>query len=187
MEKASDTNKRNVSNSFHNAWTIIDYANRINDLLYQLPWENKKEILGNLYNLKDFRNTFQHLGVRNTAVLKKNTPFFGIISWFYFNNKTEKHKLHYFISGVARITEMDRIVPDTTQFDKKINNIALHTVNGKKVIKAELNNVIKDLKNLCLNLEERIQNYYERHQLEKSNWEKRRDIHIILKPEDYEE
>lgn len=82
---------------------------------------------------------------------------------------------------------MDRIVPDTTQFDKKINNIALHTVNGKKVIKAELNNVIKDLKNLCLNLEERIQNYYERHQLEKSNWEKRRDIHIILKPEDYEE
>jgi hypothetical protein len=76
LGKTSETDKRNVSETFNYAWNIFDYTNRISDLLHQLPCENKDIILGDLYHLKDVRNTFQHLGVRNSAVLKKHTPFF---------------------------------------------------------------------------------------------------------------
>jgi len=186
LEKTSETNERNVSKTFHYVWTIIDYTNRINDLLYQLPWRNKNEILSDFYDLKEFRNTFQHLGSRNNTVIKKHTPFFGIISWFYFKKSTKKHKLHYLISGISRRTNMKQKVPDTSKFISKINNITLHTVNGKKIIKVELNKVILDLIKLCVFLENRIEEFYKNNNLTESNWSSKRDIHIVIKPEDYE-
>ncbi len=186
LESTSETNERNVSQTFHYAWTIIDYTNRINDLLYQLPWENRDEILGDFYHLKDFRDTFQHLGIRNSAVLKKHTPFFGILSWFYQNQKTKKHKLHYLLSGVGRRADMGIKVPDTTKFDGKINNVSLHSLNQKKVIKTDLNKIVLDLFKLCTDLEKRIQEFYKRHNLTLADWTARRDIHVILKPDDYE-
>lgn len=187
LETTSKTNQRNVSRAFHFAWTIVDYTNRINDLLYQLPWQNKNEILGDFYYLKDFRDTFQHLGIRNSAVLKKHTPFFGILSWFYQDQKTSGHQLHYLLSGVGRRAKMEIKVPDTTKFNKGVNSISLHSLNKKKVIIAQLDNVIADLGKLCLDLESRIQEFYTEHSLTLADWTARRDIHVILKPEDYKE
>ena len=186
LEKASETNSRNVSQTFHLAWSIIDYSNRINDLLFQLEWEDKKGLLEDIQYLKDFRNTFQHLGVRSSAVTNKYTPFFGLISWFYFNTDTRKHKLHYLISGVARRTDMKWKVPDTSKFDKPINNITLHTVNNKKVIKSELTEVVADLTRLAQRIELSLEFFLNKTSLKRANWESRRDIHIILKPDDYE-
>ena len=75
-------NKKEVSITSHYAWSIIDYTDRIRELLYQLPWEKPDEILGNFKHLKDFRNTFQHLGKRKDTIIKKLST----------NNLVERYK-----------------------------------------------------------------------------------------------
>ena len=107
------------------------------------------------------------------------------LSWFYKDLISEKHKLHYIISGVARTVDFQRTVPDTALFDSKINRIMIHTVNRNEIIKAYLHTIITDLKKLCSNLEYRTKEFIERHDLNISDWTSRRDIQFILEPKDY--
>ena len=176
----SDNPKKEVSITFHYAWSIIDYTNRINDLLSQLPWEKKDEILGDFYDLKEFRNTSQHLGGRKNVLLKKNTPFYGVLSWFYKDLETEKFHPFAMISGIARGPEFGWKVPDLTKSESVINNIVIQTVDGKKVIKADLNSIMSDLKKLCVELERRLENFCVEHNVEPKNWIKHQDILIKI-------
>jgi hypothetical protein len=109
-----------------------------------------------------------------------------MISWFYQNHVTKKHKPHYLLSGVDRRANMEVKVPDTTKFNGKLNNVSLHSLNKKKVIKTELNIIISDLLKLCTDLENRIQQFYKNHNLILMDWTARRDIHVMIKPEDYD-
>jgi len=175
----SETNNRNVSKTFNKVWNIIDYTNRIKGLLHELPWENKGEILGAFYNLKGFRDTFQHLGIRSNTVIREKTAIYGLLTWFYRNPKTKKFRAHYLFSGVSRRANMKLTVPNTDKFNRKINSIQLHSVKKKKIIIADIRQIIKDLVDLRKNLEQRINDIYIKYNLEISNWDDRRDIHVI--------
>ena len=171
-------NKKEVSITFHYAWSIIDYTDRIRELLYQLPWEKPDEILGNFKHLKDFRNTFQHLGKRKDTIIKKRSPLFGVLSWFYKDLETSEFTPHTLISGIQRGTDIEWTVPELKDSKKPINCILLRTLSEGKLNSANLNDIMEDLKRLCLELENRITSLCENKGLKKQNWESQKDILI---------
>ncbi len=183
LVRTSETNKRQAFKVFSRVWNIIDYSNKVKDLLTELPWENQKEVLGALYPIKDFRDTFQHLGIRSNTALSEKTAIYGVLTWFYRQPKTTKLKLHQLISGVGRRTDVKVIVPNVDKFKRKINHVELHTVKKKAVIKIEIGEIVSDLIDLRKDLEKRIVLFYKEHNLATSNWDDRRDIHVIINPD----
>jgi len=170
--------KKEVSITFHYAWSIIDYTDRIRELLRQLPWEKPDEIIGNFKHLKDFRNTFQHLGNRKDKILKKRSPIFGVLSWFYKDLETNEFTPHTLVSGIQRGVDIKWTVPELKDSTKPINCILLRTLADGKLNSANLNMIMDDLRNLSLELENRIEALCEEKGLKKLNWEKQKDILI---------
>lgn len=170
--------KKEVSITFHYAWSIIDYTDRIRELLYQLPWEQPDEIIGKFKHLKDFRNTFQHLGKRKDKILKKRSPIYGVLSWFYKDLKTQEFTPHTLVSGIQRGVDIKWTVPELKDSKKPINCILLRTLADGKLNSANLNMIMEDLRSLCLELENRIEVLCKEKGLEKPNWESQKDILI---------
>lgn len=177
----SETEKKNISATFNYAWGIIDNSSRLVKICEQLPWENKNEIIGNLSHINDFRNTYQHLGERiYESLLKTSSPFYGVLIWFYKNLETEDFIPTMAISGVSKEPFIEYKVPDLTSSTSKINNVIVQTVNKKELIRTDLTFLVQDLKNLCLNLENRLTKFCLAHNLESLNWKRRQDIVIKL-------
>jgi hypothetical protein len=175
--------KKEVPITFHYAWSIIDYTDRIRDLLIKLPWEKPNEIIGKFKHLKDFRNTFQHLGGKRDLIINKRSPLFGVLSWFYKDLKSGEFTPHTLISGIERGSKFEWTVPELNDSEKEINSILLQTLAGGKVMNAELNEIMKDLRSLCLELEKRIEQLCVDKNLIAPNWERKQDILIKIKQE----
>lgn len=150
--------KKEVPTTFHFAWSIIDYTDRIRELLYQLPWEKPDEIIGNFKHLRDFRNTFQHLGSRGEMIINKKSPLYGVLSWFHKDLESKEFTPFSLFSGIQRGSKVEWTVPDLKDSNRQINSILLQTVAEGKVLSADLNEIMTDLKKLCMDLENRLEN-----------------------------
>jgi len=179
----SNNSKKEVPITFHYAWSIIDYTDRVRELLYQLPWKKPKEIIGNFAHLKDFRNTFQHLGARRDLIINKRSPLFGVLSWFYKDLKSGDFTPYTLISGIERGSKVEWTVPELKDSKNKINNILLQTLAEGKVVNADLNEIMQNLRALCMDLEGRLENLCIDEKLIAPNWEKKKDILIRFEQE----
>lgn len=173
----------NVPAIFGYAWSIIDNSVRIANICKQLPWENEKEIIGHLFYLKDFRNTYQHLDERiKESLIKTETPYFGVISWVHKDLKTHKFNLYQLISGNFVVgPNAKQIVPDLKESNEELNSILLHTVNKKaEMIETDLTKTLLDLRKLANELENRFEEYCKENNLIPRDWKARQDIVIKI-------
>ena len=167
------------------AWSIIDNSKRLVSLCEQLPWENKSEIVGHLFYVNEFRNTFQHLDERiEESLLKTDTPFYGIISWFYKYQNSKKVDLLYLISGNVISANSELTVPNLENSNSELNHILLHTVNRKgEQIKTDIFEIMNNLKKLVSELEGRLEAHCSQFNLNLCNWGNRQDVLIRLQQE----
>ncbi|WP_405199082.1 hypothetical protein [Christiangramia sp. LLG6405-1] len=173
--------KKGVPITFHYTWSIIDYTDRIRELLYQLPWEKPDEIIGDFKHLKDFRNTFQHLGGRGEMIINKKSPLYGILSWFYKDLESREFTPYSLFSGIQRGSKVEWKVPNLKESNSQINSILLQTVAEGKVVSEDLNKIMIDLRQLCKNLEDRLENMCQEKNLNAPDWERRQDILVVFK------
>lgn len=146
---------------FKEAWSIIDFGWKLRNLLIQIEHpdeeEKKEEIIDIenevlnikfLHQLREFRNTFQHLEKRISEVLvEENTSVWGNISWLYIVNKQELHSCVLFPGHPRSSSEI--INPGGLLIKSPICHITLaSTSRNKEKIKiniSELNDNINQL------------------------------------------
>jgi len=169
---------RNLPEIFGYAWSIIDNSNRVVSIAKQLPWEYPDKILGHLYYVKEFRNTFQHLDERiDESLLKTQSPFLGVISWADHKFEEKQIELIQIISGnLLHGPSAKQTFPNINDCQPGINNIFLHTVNKKgQTIETDLGILMKNLKKLVIEFEMRFKD------LTPVNWSSRQDIVLRIK------
>lgn len=103
---------------------------------------------------------------------------FGVLSWFHKDLNTGNFTPYSLISGIERGSKLKWTVPELKDSKKEINNILLQTVAEGKVVSANFTNIMHDLRQLCKDLENRIEKLCREKGLTALNWERKKDILI---------
>ncbi|GGG50808.1 hypothetical protein [Epilithonimonas arachidiradicis] len=168
--------------AFGYVWGIIDKTHRLVKIYKKLPSKSKYKVLDKIKVVDKFRNTFQHLDERiDESLVKNKLPFYGTISWFYFENDEIKTKM--IVSGIIYGLNVQFIYPDKKNYSKKINDITLHAVDRNSYISLNISSLINDI----IELKDQNENLLTKIFIEKKwnlrDWTADRDIFITLKSE----
>lgn len=177
-----DSKKENVSQVFNYAWGIIDNTSRLIRLFKKLPSESNYKVLENIIHVNTFRNTHQHLDERiDESMLENKSPFYGIISWYHKNLKTNQLTPKTLVSGIAYGFEINFKIPNVSQSINEINDIHLQTVDKNKMIITSLSKLMIDLRTICVTNEDKLTTFFKEQNWNLCDWSKRMDIMIQLK------
>jgi hypothetical protein len=189
LKMSKGDTKRSNPRTFTYAWSIIDYAMRVQKIYNKLTFEGKENYSEPLNRLIEVRNTYQHLNERiDRACIANEIAIFGTITWCY-KSANQKHiEAHYLSSGNQILNHFgEHKIPPFKEDKQQLLSISLHTViNGAKgedarIVRTDLTDVIIDVKKMVRAVEKELKQYCIDENILPMNWEKRQDIYIRLR------
>lgn len=189
-----DSNKvKNLPKLYIEAWSIIDNSHRLRKLHSQLNIENQHDLMNSIKHVGEVRHTYQHLDERiDESFIDSDMPFYGILTWNFFNSETNKVEPFLTSSGIA-CHNLD-FKYDVTKFDinkaiDNIDNIKLDTIIRKKEnsnwiykrTSIDLSELIANVKLILEKFEKYLEEQLKIKELELADWSSRKDIVIRMK------
>lgn len=174
--------KRNVSETFAHAWSIVDHSSRLIKLIGKLTSQNNHKVLDSISQVNILRNTIQHLHERiDESLIENRSPFYGILIWHHKNLDTGKFIPKILYSGINYGSHVTFTIPDISNSNDEINSITLQTVDKKKIVSLNLSDLLYKLQSICRADEVEILKFFDAQGWSLFNWSSHQDILVSLK------
>jgi len=100
----SDDLGLNIVSAISDAWTVVDSAHRLRELIQQLPGLKKSTpevqiFLRNTEKIENLRNFFQHFRTEINSFVERKMALYGTLSWSCINQESKLPESHTIVPG----------------------------------------------------------------------------------------
>ena len=133
------------------AWSIVDFAHRLRELVQQLPQLRKKEasvqlFIRNTDELEELRNFVQHFRTEIDSFVSRSMRLWGVVSWSKINDETGLPESHSIVPG----TFYHKVWAPGCYFDSENNKFVDNLVLHAGTARCNLENVYNRVKQFLL-------------------------------------
>lgn len=105
--------------ALHDAWAIIDSADRLRSLICTAKFfhdEDRKAFGDNMRSVRELRNTVQHLSGKIANLASQQWPVWGSLSWFEWTEPPHKGRTCLLAAG-SRVTRRAEVAQEPREGD----------------------------------------------------------------------